>query len=256
MLLFDPQRRHALGFCLLAIATLGGCDKTKSPEPTSAQASADAEPQAKAPEPAPEDDAEGPPAEQPQHGDEGAPDAGQTAEVGKPAPDFTLTDLQGDQHELSSHRGKIVVLEWFNPECPFVNYAHDEGPLKDMAAKETEKGVVWLAVNSGGVGRQGHGAETNEAGVKKFGMTHPLLLDESGEVGHSYGALKTPHMYVIDEEGVLRYMGAIDNAPFGKVEGGGDPVNYVAQALASLRAGKDIETTSTDSYGCTVKYAK
>lgn len=176
------------------------------------------------------------------------------AEVGKPAPDFTLPNLAGEETTLSSFRGKTVVLEWFNPNCPFVNNAHAEGSLKTMAKDETAQGVVWLAVNSGGPGKQGHGVEANAVGVKTFGLDHAVLLDESGVVGRAYGAEKTPHVYLIDDTGTLVYRGAIDNAPFGEVDGGGALVNYLAKALAELRGSKPITTPETAPYGCTVKY--
>ncbi len=179
------------------------------------------------------------------------------AAIGKPAPDFTLNDLDGKPHSLSEHRGKLVVLEWFNPECPFVKSAHSEGPLKDMAAAELAKGdVVWLAINSGGEGRQGHGEQANRKGVETFSMTHHVLLDQSGEIGHRYGATKTPHMMLIDAEGTLVYRGAIDNAPFGEVHEGEQRTNHLASALASVRAGKPVEVSEIAAYGCTVKYAK
>ncbi|HWB81469.1 MAG TPA: thioredoxin family protein [Nannocystaceae bacterium] len=176
------------------------------------------------------------------------------AAVGKAAPEFELTDADGKAHKLSDHKGKLVVLEWFNPGCPFVKYAHGEGPLKDMAAQEVEKGVVWLAINSGAPGKQGAGADNSREGAKTFGMSHPILVDESGAVGKIYGATKTPHVFLVDTEGVLVYAGAIDNAPIGEVDGGGAYVNYLASALADVRAGKPVATASTPSYGCSVKY--
>jgi len=182
--------------------------------------------------------------------------AGKTAKVGAPAPEFSLKDIDGKEHSLSALRGKVVVLEWFNPGCPFVNHAHTEGSLKAMAKEEIAKGVVWLAINSGAAGKQGHGADANRTGAEKFGMPHPILIDESGQVGHLYGAEKTPHMMLIDAEGILRYRGAIDNAPFGEVDGGGTKINYLAQALADLRGNKPVSTTETRAYGCTVKYGK
>ena len=231
----------------VAIVLALGCDK--QPPPTAAEPASvppTAETPATAPVDAPMGDAkpEEPPAEA----------APAMAEVGKPAPDFTLTDLDGKSHSLASHRGKTVVLEWFNPKCPFVNFAHTKGPLKDQAAKETKNGIVWIAINSGAAGKQGAGVEVNKDGVKEYGMKHVVLLDENGEVGRKYGAEKTPHIYVVDDKGTLRYRGAIDNAPFGEVEGDGKYVNYLSAALDELRAGKAIGTPETPAYGCTVKY--
>jgi peroxiredoxin len=236
---------------LSLVIVLAGCDQPASNAPDQEKS---------APQPsAPEASAPTPAAETPQEPaaptDETAAESAQVAVVGKPAPGFSLTDLDGKTHELASYAGKTVVLEWFNPGCPFVKFAHTEGPLKDMAQKQVEQGVVWLAINSSGAGRQGHGTKTNVAAAKTFGIEHPILLDEGGTVGHRYGAEKTPHMYVIDEKGVLRYRGAIDNAPFGEVDGGGEHRNHVALALAQVRAGQDVEVSETPSYGCTVKYA-
>ncbi len=176
------------------------------------------------------------------------------AELGAPAPDFTLTDISGKPHRLADYAGKTVVLEWFNPQCPFVNHAHTEGSLVSMAKEQTERGVVWLAINSGARGKQGHGTEANLAGAKKFGLSHPILQDETGAVGHAYGAKKTPHVYLIDPAGTLVYQGAIDNAPFGEVDGDGPKVNLLAAALTELEAGKAVATPQTAPYGCTVKY--
>lgn len=216
------------------------CDKAAEPaqpaQPGPASAKAEAPP---APAPKPE---------------KPAADTTATAQVGAAAPDFTLTDLDGKTHTLSDYRGKLVVLEWFNPECPFVNHAHTEGSLVTMAKDETAKGVVWLAINSGAPGKQGHGAEANAAGKTKFGLEHPILLDADGAVGHRYGAKKTPHVFLVDTAGTLVYGGAIDNAPFGEVDGGGPKIGYLAKALAELRAGTAVSTPQTPPYGCTVKY--
>lgn len=175
------------------------------------------------------------------------------AEVGEPAPDFTLKDLDGKEHTLSAHRGKTVVLEWFNPGCPFVQHAHGPGgSLETLAKDATADGVVWYAINSGSPGKQGHGREVNASAAAEWSMGHPILLDESGDVGRAYGAVTTPHMYVIDPEGVLRYAGAIDNAPLGKASGAF--VNHVTKALDELKAGKPVSTPRTKPYGCSVKY--
>ncbi|MEW6435356.1 MAG: thioredoxin family protein [Myxococcota bacterium] len=178
------------------------------------------------------------------------------AEVGAPAPDFTLKDLDGKDVKLSAFKGKTVVLEWFNPECPYVKASHTKGSLKDTAQRAAKKGVVWLAINSGAPGKQGHGVEKNRAGVKAFGLEHPVLLDESGAVGKAYGATNTPHLFVIDPRGTLVYRGAIDNSPDG--EGGaakdGKLVNYVEAALDDLAAGRAVKTPDTKAYGCSVKY--
>lgn len=176
--------------------------------------------------------------------------------VGKPAPAFTLEDLDGNDVSLASFAGKTVVLEWFNPECPFVKKAHGKGSLVDAAKRHTAAGVVWLAINSGAPGKQGHDPAVNAEAVKAWGLAHPVLRDESGAVGRSYGATNTPHMFVIDGKGVVVYAGAIDNSPDGE---GGSPeggtlVNHVDAALADLAAGRAVATPSTKAYGCGVKY--
>jgi peroxiredoxin len=174
------------------------------------------------------------------------------AEVGKPAPDFALKDTGGKPVSLASFRGKTVVLEWFNPDCPFVKHAHGQGALKSMAGQQTKRGIVWLAINSGASGKQGHGVDRNAEARKQYALDHPVLIDEDGKVGRAYGAKTTPHMFVIDAKGTLVYAGAIDNAPMG--EAAGPPVNYVEKALEALGAGKKIDPAQTKSWGCSVKY--
>jgi peroxiredoxin len=178
------------------------------------------------------------------------------AKVGDPAPDFELADLDGNKVKLSSFRGKTVVLEWFNPECPFVKKSHTKGSLVDTALRHMKRGVTWLAINSGGPGKQGHGVDKNREGAKQFGMTHPVLLDETGTVGKAYGAKRTPTMLVIDAKGTLVYRGAIDNSPDAEGESpdGGKLVNYVDAALADVAAGRPVATAETEAYGCSVKY--
>lgn len=180
------------------------------------------------------------------------------AELGQPAPLFTLPDLDGKSVSLASFKGKTVVLEWFNPECPFVKLSHTKGSLVGLADKQTQAGVVWLAINSGGPGKQGHGAEASKKGVEAFGLRHPVLLDESGKVGRAYGAAHTPHMYVINPAGQLVYRGAIDNSPDAERAAAPDGVvvNYVEQALADVAAGVAVRVADTPAYGCSVKYAQ
>jgi len=182
--------------------------------------------------------------------------AATTADIGKPAPDFTLKDLDGHDVHLASFRGKVVVLEWFNPGCPFVNKSHDVGSLKGLAKRHEAEGVVWLAINSSAAGKQGAGIDANRDGAKKFGVDHPILLDETGAVGKLYGATNTPNMFVIDKAGTLVYSGAIDNSPDaeGQSPTGGKLVNYVDAALADLAAGRPVATPKTVPYGCGVKY--
>jgi len=179
------------------------------------------------------------------------------AAIGIAAPDFTLTDIDGHTVTLSSFKGKTVVLEWFNPGCPFVRKAHTVGSLKDTPARALAKGVVWLAVNSAAPGKQGAGADANRTIAAEYGMTYPILLDESGNVGRAYGATNTPNMFVIDPAGTLVYRGAIDNSPDaeGQSPTDGKLVNYVEEALAALKAHQPMKVPETKAYGCGVKYA-
>jgi len=184
-------------------------------------------------------------------------DSAKPAALGELAPDFSLPDLDGKPVHLADYHGKIVVLEWFNPECPFVKASHTKGSLLEAAAKATGTGVVWLSINSGAPGKQGHGVEKNREGQARFKMTNPILLDETGKVGKLYGAAHTPHMYVINAEGKLVYRGAIDNSPDGEGDSptGGTLIRYVDQAISALTGGKPIATADTEAYGCSVKYA-
>jgi peroxiredoxin len=178
------------------------------------------------------------------------------AEVGKSAPDFTLKDVDGHETHLADLHGKTVVLEWFNPKCPFVNASHTKGSLKGTAARHMAEGVVWLGIDSSAPGKQGYEPDDIREAVKRFGLTHPILRDETGAVGHAYGATNTPHLFVIDRSGTLVYAGAIDNSPDGEGESaqGGTLVNYVDAALEDLAAGRPVRTPRSKAYGCGVKY--
>lgn len=179
--------------------------------------------------------------------------AGPTAVVGQPAPDFTLTATDGRTVHLADLKGQTVVLEWFNPDCPFVKYAYGDGPQPELATDWTGKKVTWLGINSGAPGKQGAGKDRNVQAVQEYKIGWPILLDESGAVGHSYGAKTTPHVYVIDAKGVLVYAGALDNAPLGKADGKAR-VDYTSSALTSVLAGQPVTTAETKPYGCGVKY--
>ena len=178
------------------------------------------------------------------------------AEIGKLAPDFTLNDLDGHAVHLADLRGKTVVLEWFNPDCPFVGRSHTKGSLKGLAAKHIGEGIVWLGIDSAAPGKQGYEPDAIRRAVDRFGLTHPILRDPSGEVGRAYGATNTPHMFVVDKNGILAYGGAIDNSPDAEGESapGGVLVNYVDAALEDLAAGRPVRTSRTKAYGCSVKY--
>lgn len=169
--------------------------------------------------------------------------------VGQAAPDFTLRDLDGNEVSLASLRGKTVVLEWINPNCPFSLRHSKEKTMQTTADKHAE--VVWLGINST---NPTHGDHLEPAKYKAFLAEHairyPVLDDGAGAVGRAYGAKTTPHMYVIDPEGKLAYAGAIDDDP----RGNGAKVNYVDAALTAMAEGKSPDPASTRPYGCSVKY--
>lgn len=172
------------------------------------------------------------------------------AELGKPAPDFTLHDLDGKTVRLSDYRGKTIVLEWFDPTCPYCKYAYsDEGPLKTMPERYMAQGIVWLSINSAGPDARGSAVDLNQSFVKEHGMKAPLLLDPTGEVGKKYEAKTTPHMYVINEKGLLVYHGALDNAPIGKVPADATKMNYIDAALNDLKSGHAVTAAETRPYG-------
>jgi peroxiredoxin len=172
------------------------------------------------------------------------------AKIGAAAPDFKLTDTAGKAVSLADYKGKVVVLEWFNPGCPVVQMHYKAGTSANLVKEFGAKGVVFLCINSGAPGNQGHGTEANSNAKKDWKMEQSILLDESGTVGKAYGAKTTPHCFVIDKDGKLAYAGAIDNGNGGKV---GDK-NYVREALTAVLAGKPVATTETKAYGCSVKY--
>ena len=174
---------------------------------------------------------------------------------GDVAPDFTLKDTDGVEHSLSQYLadGKIVVLEWFNPDCPFIVKHHKlNRTMNDTYAVLQHKGMVWLAINSGAAGKQGAGLERNRKAREEYEMPFPLLLDETGAVGRAYGAKTTPHMFVIDKDGKIAYSGAIDNDSSPTQVG---ERNYVISALRSVMDGRPVPEPSTKPYGCSVKYA-
>jgi peroxiredoxin len=180
------------------------------------------------------------------------PEGKQVAKVGEKAPGFTLTDTDGKSHNLSDFQGKVVVLEWFNSECPFVVKHHAKNTtMADLSNEFVGDEVVWVAINSGAPGKQGAGLELNKKVKAEWNISYPILLDESGQVGKMYGAKTTPHMYIIDKDGTLKYTGAIDNNPSATTLG---DVNFVRQALEEVLAGETVTTAETKPYGCSVKY--
>ena len=172
------------------------------------------------------------------------------------APAFTLTDTKGTEHSLSDFKGKTVVLEWFNPGCPFVKKHYSKGNMQSLQSTYTEKGVIWLSIVSSAPGKQGHGtpAEHN-AKIAEWKMSPTaLLIDEDGKAGKAYGAKTTPHMFVINGEGEIVYQGAIDDKRSTNPDHIPDSTNYVKAALDATLSGKAVEVSSTPPYGCSVKY--
>ncbi|MDQ8202393.1 thioredoxin family protein [Pelagicoccus sp. SDUM812003] len=180
------------------------------------------------------------------------------AEVGKEAPDFTLTGIDGTEHSLSDFAGKVVVLEWTNYGCPFVKKHYNSGNMQKLQSMAKDKEVVWLSICSSAPGKQGHmsASEWLETTKEKGVQSAAVLIDESGEVGRAYGAKVTPHMYVIDEEGVLAYNGAIDSIPSASISDIEKATNYVTAALEAVLSGEKVEQTMSKPYGCGIKYAR
>lgn len=180
--------------------------------------------------------------------------------VGDKAPDFTLKDTDGKQHKLSdlTKEGKIVVLEWFNPGCPFIKSHHEkQSTMADLYKDFKDKNVVFMAVDSTNSKHPDHGKDAKAK--KHWKIAYPILPDTDGKVGHAYGAKTTPHMFVIDKQGKIAYSGAMDNDPRNEKKVDADKpenkkINYVRAALNDLIAGNKIATSKTRPYGCSVKY--
>lgn len=175
--------------------------------------------------------------------------------INAPAPDFTAVDSHGVTHSLADFRGKAVVLEWTNHDCPFV-VKHYQGNMQTLQQEATADGVVWLTVISSKPGSQGYVSpeQANELTTSRGAAPTAVLLDPDGTIGRAYGAQVTPHMYVIDENGMLVYMGGIDDKPTSNPADIPGATPYVVNALAALAAGAAIDPNQTRPYGCTVKY--
>ncbi len=174
------------------------------------------------------------------------------ATVGEKAPGFTLKDLQGNEHSLADYAGKVVVLEWINPNCPFSERHAKEETMTALADRNAD--VVWLAVNStNGEHKDFLTPDEHTAFNRKHGIDYPVLYDTTGEVGHAYDAKTTPHMYIVDEEGTLIYEGAIDDDPLGRQKPD-ERTNYVDVGFTAHAAGGPVEPATTKPYGCSVKY--
>ncbi len=176
--------------------------------------------------------------------------------VGSAAPEFTLTDSQGTSHSLADFKGKFVVLEWLNHDCPFIKKHYDSGNMQKLQKTYADKGVAWLSINSSAEGKQGNypAEKWNEMTKAKNAAPAAVLLDGDGKVGKAYGAKTTPHMFVINPEGKLIYAGALDSTPSPDPADIPKSENYVQKALDEAMAGQEVSTPSTASYGCGVKY--
>ena len=180
------------------------------------------------------------------------------ARVGEPAPNFTATDSNGKAHTLSSYRGKFVVLEWHNQGCPYTKKHYDSGNMERLQKEWTQKGVVWFTVISSAPGTQGYVTAEQENDYMRRMNAAPTaaLLDPTGDLGHLYGAKTTPHMFIINPDGVLIYDGAIDDKPTPDQADIPTSTNYVSSALSEAMSGKPVSTPTSRPYGCSVKYAR
>ena len=176
--------------------------------------------------------------------------------VGTNAPDFSLTDSKGKTQSVSQYKGKYVVLEWFNPDCPFVKKHYGSGNMPKLQEEFTKKGIVWLTIDSSAPGLEGH-LTADQANAKmaewKTKQT-ALVLDPDGKAGQAYGAKNTPHMFVINPEGKIVYEGAIDSKASANPADIPNATNYVKVALDESLAGKTVTNATTKPYGCSVKY--
>ena len=177
--------------------------------------------------------------------------------VGAPALDFTARDMNGNAVRLADHKGKVIVLEWNNPECPFSRKHYGSGNMQRTQAAATREGVVWLTINSGAPGNQGHmsGAQARAYLARSGARPAQYLLDPGGQVGRAYDARTTPHMFVVNGAGTLVYAGAIDDRPTANPDDVEGARNHVLAALADLRAGRAVSVATSRPYGCSVKYA-
>lgn len=178
------------------------------------------------------------------------------AVVGERAPDFSVVDAHGNVHSLSDYEGQYVILEWLNHGCPFVKKHYDGNNMQEMQRRYTEEGVIWLSVVSSAPGTQGYmePEETLKTKEEKNAAPTAILLDVDGTMGRAYDARVTPHMYIINPEGIVEYNGAIDDKPTARLRDLEGAHNYIDAAMASLRNGEEVEVRTNTPYGCTVKY--
>jgi hypothetical protein len=177
--------------------------------------------------------------------------------VGQPAPNFKLADTNGKPVTLSDFRGKTVVLEWSNPECPFVKKHYGSGNMQKAQAAAARDGVVWLTINSSAPGKQGHvnGGQAKSFVAKAGARPAAYLLDPRGVVGKVYDAKTTPHMFIVNKAGTLVYAGGIDDKPTPNPADVTGARNHVLAALSELKAGKAVSVKTSRPYGCSVKYS-
>ncbi|KYG63378.1 alkyl hydroperoxide reductase [Bdellovibrio bacteriovorus] len=178
------------------------------------------------------------------------------AKIGSPAPDFSVVDATGKTHKLADYKGKYVVLEWYNKDCPYVRKHYDSKNMQKIQGDMTAKNIVWLSVISSAPGKQGHlaAADAVKNAQKEGSKASAILLDEKGAMGKAYGAKTTPHMYLIDPQGVLRYNGAIDSNDSADPKTIATSENYIVRAVASAEKGEKIAKETSKPYGCSVKY--
>ena len=179
-----------------------------------------------------------------------------TLGVGEPAPDFEGVDTQGVTHRLADYRGKTVVLEWTNHDCPYVRKHYSAGNMQAQQQEAAAQGVVWLSIISSAPGKQGHvtPAQADELTRSRQAAPQAVILDPDGKIGRAYSAKTTPHMYIIDPSGTLVYMGGIDNNASANADDIPAARQHVRVALQELAAGKAVSTPVTRPYGCSVKY--
>jgi peroxiredoxin len=177
--------------------------------------------------------------------------------IGAPAPAFSLPDQDGKAHALADLRGKTVVLEWTNHDCPFVRKHYSSGNMQRFQREAAERGIVWLSIASSPPGEQGHVTPEQARALTSEREAAPaaVLLDPRSQAARAYGATTTPHMYVIDAEGVLRYMGGIDSVPSSKVEDIARAAPLARDAMIAVAEGRPVAQAVTRNYGCAIKYA-
>ena len=185
-----------------------------------------------------------------------APALCSTLQIGQPAPDFTATDSKGKAVTLSQYRGKTVVLEWTNADCPYTRKHYTSGNMQSMQTLARKNGVVWLSVISSAPGKQGYvdGPGADALTQSRSAAPAAVLLDPKGTVGRLYGAKTTPHMFVIDKNGALQYMGGIDSIATADISDIPRAEPYLKEAMLAVVQGSPVPRAVTTPYGCSVKY--